>query len=94
METMQMLNDSTTLAIRPGCRLQWEPRQNAWVLLFPEGMVQLSDTAHLILNLCRQPIRITEVVSQVEALFPGEAVADDVRDFLGDAYHEQWIELH
>ncbi|MFX5622761.1 pyrroloquinoline quinone biosynthesis peptide chaperone PqqD, partial [Acinetobacter baumannii] len=30
-------------------RLQWEEAQQAWVLLYPEGMVTLNDSAAAIL---------------------------------------------
>ncbi len=32
-------------SIRPGIRLQWEAVQNAYVLLYPEGMVKLNTSA-------------------------------------------------
>ena len=38
------------VAIAPGFRLQWEQAQEAHVLLFPEGMVRLSESAGAILG--------------------------------------------
>jgi coenzyme PQQ biosynthesis protein PqqD len=32
----------TALKLKPIFRLQWEPAQNAHVLLYPEGMVKLN----------------------------------------------------
>ena len=39
-------------AIGRGFRLQWEPAQNAHVLLYPEGMVKLNGSAGEILKRC------------------------------------------
>jgi pyrroloquinoline quinone biosynthesis protein D len=41
----------TALKLKPIFRLQWEPAQNAHVLLYPEGMVKLNQSAGEILKL-------------------------------------------
>ena len=41
---------SSKPAIARGFRLQWEPAQNAHVLLYPEGMVKLNGSAGEILK--------------------------------------------
>lgn len=88
-----MLDDSTRLVLRPGYRLQWEPRQQSWALLFPEGMVILSETAHLLLDLCREPVRQDALIQKVRALYPGEDVDGDIREFLQDAYEQHWLQI-
>lgn len=88
------MDDDATLALRRGYRLQWEARQESWVLLFPEGMIRLSDTAGLILQECVAPTRVDAVIERLQSRFPGEAIADDVRDFLRDAHEQQWLEHH
>jgi len=35
-----------------GLRLQWEPAQDAHVLLYPEGMVKLNQSAGEIMRRC------------------------------------------
>ena len=47
---MNALNLDDCPRIRRGFRLQWEPVQNCDVLLYPEGMIQLNDSAALILK--------------------------------------------
>ena len=39
-------------AIGRGLRLQWEPAQNAHVLLYPEGMIKLNGSAGEIMKRC------------------------------------------
>ena len=49
------MNTTTQIEMRPGVarhfRLQWEEAQGAWVLLYPEGMVKLNQSAGEILRL-------------------------------------------
>ena len=66
-----------TPRLRPGFRFQWEPAQNAHVLLYPEGMVRLNDSAGAVLK---------EVDGQRTV-----SLANDVSDFLKDAEQQHWI---
>lgn len=86
--------DSRVVAVNPAFRLQWEPRQDAWVLLFPEGMVQLNESAGLILSQLRTPMRVQDLLATVRELFPGEPVEADVREFLQDAREQRWLVDH
>lgn len=45
-------------------RLQWEKVQNAHVLLYPEGMVQLNPSAAEILLLCTGEHSVAEMITQ------------------------------
>ena len=49
---MKALAGSVRPAIAHGMLLQWEPAQEAHVLLYPEGMVKLNGTAAAILTRC------------------------------------------
>ena len=42
---MSGLSSATQPRVGAGFRLQWEPVQNCHVLLYPEGMVKLNDSA-------------------------------------------------
>ena len=46
------MNPGTVPRIGPGFRLQWEPAQDCHVLLYPEGMVKLNQSAGQILSRC------------------------------------------
>lgn len=75
-----------------GVRLQWEPAQNAQVLLFPEGMVQLNGPAGEILALC-DGRSVDAVVQALEARFAGSDLRGDVLSFLDEAWRRGWIDL-
>ena len=48
----KMKNLNKIIKINPNFQFQWEEKQNCYVLLYPEGMVQLNQSAGEILALC------------------------------------------
>ena len=73
-------------------RLQWEKAQDAYVLLYPEGMVQLNDSAAVILQLCDGSRAADEVVRELARRFGGDTLSDDVNEFLETARGHGWID--
>jgi pyrroloquinoline quinone biosynthesis protein D len=78
-------------AIPSRYRLQWEPAQNANVLLYPEGMVRLSESAAEILKCVDGISSVAAIVEKLEQAFPGADLRADVIEFLGTAYARGWI---
>lgn len=74
-----------------GFRLQFEAVQQGWVLLYPEGMVQLNDSAGAILGHCSGRLNVAEIVSQLETDFDTTELAPEVNDFLLHAAAQGWI---
>ena len=72
-------------------RFQWEPAQEAHVLLYPEGMVQLSGSAGEILKRVNGQVSIREIIEDLERTFPGAELGQDVMDFLEIAHGNGWI---
>jgi len=72
-------------------RLQWEPAQNAHVLLYPEGMVKLSDSAAQILKRVDGIASAATIIQDLERAFPGADLRSDVLDFLSIAHQRGWI---
>ena len=81
------------LAIAPGFRLQWEEAQGAHVLLYPEGMVRLSESAGAILSRCDGERTVDGVVAALKEAFPGADLEADVFEFLEIALGKGWIVL-
>ena len=79
------------LVIPPRFRLQWEPAQNAHVLLYPEGMVKLSESAAQILSRVDGRSSVSNIVDDLERNFPGADLKSDVLEFLGIAQERGWI---
>ncbi len=81
-----------TPRLRPGFRFQWEPAQKAHVLLYPEGMVRLNDSAGAVLKEVDGQRTVADIVAILEQKFPDAgSLADDVSDFLKDAEQQHWI---
>lgn len=80
--------------IRTGFRFQWEPAQNAHVLLYPEGMVRLNDSAAAVLGEVDGERSVADIIENLEQRFPDAgSLAADVLDFLADARKQSWIEI-
>jgi pyrroloquinoline quinone biosynthesis protein D len=80
------------IQLNPRYRLQWEPAQNCHVLLYPEGLVKLSDTAHEILRRCQSPRTVGDLIDELQQAYPeADTLPEDVRDFLQEAQQQEWI---
>ncbi|AXS83305.1 pyrroloquinoline quinone biosynthesis peptide chaperone PqqD [Marinobacter sp. Arc7-DN-1] len=79
---------------RRGFRFQWEPAQESYVLLYPEGMVKLNGSAGAILNEVDGQRSVADIVATLEQQFPDAGpLGKDVSDFLQDAQQHHWIDL-
>lgn len=74
-------------------RLQWEESQQAWVLLYPEGMVKLNQSAGEILRRCDGARSVAEVVADLEQAFATTGLEADVLAFLELARKQRWVEV-
>ncbi len=72
-------------------RLQWEETQNIYVLLYPEGMVKLNQSAAEILKRCDGNKDTAAIVSDLESAFSVSGLQDEVADFLSVANERGWI---
>ena len=80
--------------LRPGYRLQWEAAQQCHVLLYPEGMIRLNDSAAAILSRCDGQTSLGALIDALAAAYPGETtLAEDIREFIDLARQRGWIEL-
>jgi pyrroloquinoline quinone biosynthesis protein D len=80
-------------AIGRGFRLQWEPAQNAHVLLYPEGMVKLNGSAGEILKRCDGRRSVAAIVEDLQQAFGAPDLTNDVTAFMSFAVEHKWIEL-
>ena len=87
----RQLDHDRPIATAPGFRLQWEEAQGAHVLLYPEGMVRLSESAGAILSRCDGERTLEGVLASLEEAFPGADLEADVVEFLEIALGKGWI---
>lgn len=90
---MSELPDTSRPAIAHGLRLQWEPAQEAHVLLYPEGMVKLNGSAGAIMSRCDGARTIADIVADLERSYGVTGLAADVHAFVALALEKRWLEL-
>jgi pyrroloquinoline quinone biosynthesis protein D len=73
-------------------RLQYEPAQTRWVLLYPEGMVQLNDSAAEILKRCDGAHSVAQIVGGLEAAFAIQGIAPQVQALIEEGGRRGWID--
>lgn len=74
---------------------RWEASQDAWVLLYPEGIIKLNPSAGEILKRCDGERTVAAIVADLSAAFPeaGAAVGDGARQFLAVAHGKGWLRI-
>lgn len=79
---------------RQGYRFQYEPAQKGHVLLYPEGMIKLNETAALIGGLIDGERDVAAIIAALDAQFPGvPELGEDIEQFMEVARAQHWIEL-
>jgi pyrroloquinoline quinone biosynthesis protein D len=76
-----------------GFRLQFEPAQEAHVLLYPEGMVKLNNSAAAIMTRCDGVRTVADIVADIERTYEVTGLAGDVAAFVVMARDNGWLEL-
>ncbi|MCY1222561.1 Bifunctional coenzyme PQQ synthesis protein C/D [compost metagenome] len=80
--------------LRRGYRLQWEPAQNCHVLLYPEGMVRLNDSAGEILRLVDGERSVAQIIHDLRRRFPDvPGLDEDILAFIEVAHAQFWLQL-
>ncbi len=72
-------------------RLQFEQAQDAWVLLYPEGMIKLNPSAAEIMQRCDGTRDVPTLIADLESAFDTQGLAPDVCAFLEMAQKQHWI---
>ena len=74
-------------------RLQWEKAQDAYVLLYPEGMVKLNESAGEILSRIDGSKSISSITDELEKKFGVSNLTGDVVSFVELAVQQGWLLL-
>jgi pyrroloquinoline quinone biosynthesis protein D len=83
---MTPIEPTSRPARAPGVRLQLDKISGEAVLLYPEGVLELNDTAHAILNLCSGTMTVDEIVTALAQEYDveEETLRADALECLGD----------
>lgn len=85
------LSDTLKVELVKQFRFQWEPAQDSYVLLYPEGMVQLPGSAGEIMKRVDGSKTVPQIIADLETTFPGADLRQDVIEFLEAAHAKGWI---
>jgi len=91
---MTAISDSARPQLARGVRLQIDSVTGKNVLLYPEGIVELNETAHEILSRC-DGRSLAEIVQRLAEEYDADlaALAADVRATLADLQQHKLIEF-
>ena len=87
------INADSRPAVGRGFRLQWEPAQNAHVLLYPEGMIKLNGSAGEIMKRCDGAATIAAITADLERAFSATGLSEDVMRFVAMAVEKKWLQI-
>ena len=90
-ENSSVIDSASVPSIAATFRLQWEEAQDCYVILYPEGMVKLSQSAGEIMKRIDGNTPVAEIVTQLNSAFGVTDTTADVLQFLEVACKNGWI---
>ena len=72
-------------------RLQYEQAQQCHVLLYPEGLVKLNESAAQILLLCDGNRTVSQIVEELETKFQTNGLTTDITNMLEESARRNWL---
>lgn len=97
---------SAVPVLKPHFRFQWEPAQDSYVLLYPEGMIKLNGSAGEIMACVDGERSIDGIITLLQAKFAeagghenglpddmANGMTLDILEFFGVAHDNRWIEF-
>ena len=79
---MSALGAATVPRLAAKARLQWDNVRARHVLLYPEGVVTLNDTAAEILRMCDGDHAVRNIVASLKLRYRAEGIERDVTTLL------------
>lgn len=75
----------------PG-RMKYDRTRQTDMLLLPERVVQLNETAGAILRLCDGQRTIAQIVDQLESKYGQSGLREEIVEFLASAAERGWVD--
>lgn len=85
------INPNHPLQFSATHRLQWEDAQQKYVILYPEGLVELNQSSAEILKCCDGRHALTDIVTALETRFEASGLINDIAAFLEVALKNGWV---
>jgi pyrroloquinoline quinone biosynthesis protein D len=87
------LRRDDAVELNPTHHFRWEEPQRAHVLLYPEGIVKLNETAAAIIEAATVADSIGDAVAKVSARYGRDDLEPKIIAFLEDARAKGWIRV-
>ena len=87
------ISSTDIIEIDPLFLYRWEEAQQSHVLLYPEGVVKLNESAAAILGLCDGMRSVEEIVAELSRQYSGADIASSVYKFLEVSHAKSWIRV-
>lgn len=90
---MSAIDQQRCVSLTPGVRLQTDPATGDEVLLYPEGILILNETAREIVTRCDGKTAIAEIIAALAAEYESSAaeLESDVGECLNDLHRRKLI---
>lgn len=79
--------------INPLFLFRWEEQEQAYLLLYPEGIIKLNDSAGNILKLCDGERTLKTLIEELKTLFGDDGIEGDIYNFMEVAHGKGWIKV-
>lgn len=93
MDAESRLRPEDVVELNPNFHFRWEEPQQAHVLLYPEGIVKLNETAASILERCTDGRSIAAVAADLSRRYGEANLSLDVLNFLEVAHAKGWVRI-
>jgi pyrroloquinoline quinone biosynthesis protein D len=93
MDAERRLRPEDVVELNPNYHFRWEEPQEAHVLLYPEGIVKLNETAASILERCTDGRSIASVAADLSRQYHEANLSLDVLKFLEVAHAKGWVRI-
>lgn len=81
----------TVVEMNPMYLFRWEEPQQAFVLLYPEGVVKLNGSAGAVLGAVDGERSVADIAALLSARYGDADLSSDVLEFMETAYAQGWI---
>jgi len=87
------INTRDILEINPTFLFRWEEKEEAYLMLYPEGIIKLNNTAGEILKLCTGENPVEDIVREIGRKFQNQEpqLETEVCKFLEVSLDKGWI---
>ena len=93
MDVERRLRPQDVVELNPNYHFRWEEPQQAHVLLYPEGIVKLNQTAAAILEACTGAASIADGTAELARRYGKRGLGAEILKFLEVAHAKGWIRI-